>query len=64
VKFDQAQAELEALRVAADKGDIEIAYCDEAGFAQAQPNRSAWTPVGQCHEAAAQRGKRLNVVAA
>jgi len=41
-----------------------MAYCDEAGFAQAHPNRSAWTPVGQCHASTVQRGKRLNVVGA
>jgi len=36
----------------------------EAGFAQTQPNRSAWTPVGQQHGIDARRGKRLNVVGA
>ena len=49
---------------AAQRGELELAYCDEAGFAQAPPNRSAWTPVGQCHASTAQRGKRLNVVGA
>jgi len=49
---------------ALDCGEIDMAYCDEAGFAQAHPNRSAWTPVGQCHASTAQRGKRLNVVGA
>ena len=43
---------------------IDMAYCDEAGFTQAHPNRSAWTPVGQCHTSTAQRDKRLNVVGA
>jgi transposase len=41
-----------------------VAYCDEAGFAPAHPNRSAWTPVGECHTSDALRGKRLNVVGA
>ena len=49
---------------AADRGEIDIAYCDEAGFTPAHPNRSAWTPVGQCHTSDALRGKRLNVVGA
>lgn len=49
---------------AVDRGEIDMAYCDEAGFAQAHPNRSAWTPVGECHASTAQRGKRLNVVGA
>ena len=49
---------------AADRGEIDVAYCDEAGFAPAHPNRSAWTPVGECHASDALRGKRLNVVGA
>lgn len=49
---------------AVDRGEIDMAYGDEAGFAQAHPNRSAWTPVGECHSSTAQRGKRLNVVGA
>jgi hypothetical protein len=48
----------------ADRGEIDLGYCDEAGFALAHPNRSAWTPVGQCHTSDALRGKRLNVVGA
>lgn len=64
MRFRQAQDEIAELLVAADKGQITLAYCDEAGFEQTQPNRSAWTPSGQCHESTAQRGKRLNVVAA
>jgi transposase len=48
----------------AQRGEIELAYVDEAGFAQAQPNRSAWTPVGEQHMIDARRGKRLNVVGA
>ena len=41
-----------------------MAYVDETGFALAQPNRSAWTPVGKCHKINANRGKRLNVIGA
>ena len=41
-----------------------IAYVDEAGFDPTQPNRSAWTPVGEVHAIVAGRGKRLNVLAA
>lgn len=62
--FRKAQYEIAELLVAADKGQITLAYCDEAGFEQMQPNRNAWTPSGQCHEITAQRGLRLNVVAA
>ena len=39
-----------------------LAYVDETGFASAQPNHSAWTPVGKCHKIDANRGKRLNVI--
>lgn len=49
---------------AADRVEIDLAYCDEAGFTPAHPNRSAWTPVGECHTSDALRGKRLNVVGA
>lgn len=43
-----------------------MAYVDESGFAQAHPNRSAWTGKGreQRHMIDARRGKRLNVVGA
>ncbi|APW46842.1 hypothetical protein RA876_11260 [Rhodoferax antarcticus] len=41
-----------------------LAYCDEAGFSQVHPNRSAWTPKGSRHLIEAKRGKRLNVLAA
>lgn len=41
-----------------------MAYCDEAGFSQVHPNRSAWTPKGGRHLIEAKRGKRLNVLAA
>jgi len=48
----------------AERGEIELAYVDEAGFAQAQPNRSAWTAVGERHMIDARRGQRLNVLGA
>ena len=64
LKFRAARAEIEDMLAAVDRGEIDLAYCDEAGFTQAHPNRSAWTPVGQCHVSTAQRGKRLNVVGA
>jgi hypothetical protein len=41
-----------------------MAYVDEAGFAHAQPNRSAWTHINEVHSIPANRGKRLNVLAA
>ena len=44
----------------AERGEITSAYVDETGFALAQPNRSAWTPVGND----ANKGKRLNVIGA
>jgi hypothetical protein len=44
--------------------EIALGYCDEAGFALAHSNRSAWTPFGQYHTSDAVRGKRWNVVSA
>lgn len=41
-----------------------MAFVDEAGFAQTQPNRNAWTPARQCHATTAVRGKRLNIIGA
>lgn len=64
VKFRAAKTEIEDMLAAVDRGEIDLAYCDEAGFAQAHPNRNAWTPVGETHASTAQRGKRLNVVGA
>jgi len=52
------------MKAQAESGEINLAYVDEAGFALAQPNRSAWTPVGKCHMIDANRGKRLNVIGA
>ena len=52
------------LREQAASGDLVLAYCDEAGFSQVHPNRSAWTPVGERHLIEAKRGTRLNVLAA
>lgn len=62
--FERAKQEIAELRARAQAGEIEVAYLDEAGFAQIHPNRSAWTPVGEQHCIEATRGKRLNVVAA
>jgi transposase len=64
VDFRAAKGEIDELIAAAQRGEIELAFCDEAGFAQAHPNRGAWTPVGEVHASDAQRGKRLNVVGA
>lgn len=52
------------MKAQAERGEINLAYVDEAGFALVQPNRSAWTPVGKCHMIDANRGKRLNVIGA
>ena len=62
--FIQSSQELDELRRQAQAGEIELAYLDEAGFAQVHPNRSAWTPCGEQHRIDAPRGKRLNVIAA
>jgi hypothetical protein len=62
--FRAAQVEIEGLRAQAAAGEIVLAYCDEAGFSQVHPNRSAWTPKGGRHLIEAKRGKRLNVLAA
>ena len=62
--FAKSSEELDKLRVQAQAGEIELAYLDEAGFAQVHPNRSAWTPRGKQHLIEAPRGKRLNVMAA
>jgi transposase len=64
LKFRAAKIEIEDMLVAVERGEIDMAYCDEVGFTQVHPNRSAWTPVGECHTSTAQRGKRLNVVGA
>jgi transposase len=48
----------------AKRGEVEVAFVDETGFAQAHPNRSAWTRKGECHSLEARRGKRLNLVGA
>jgi transposase len=52
------------LREQAQAGEINLAYFDEAGFAQGHPNRSAWTPYGEQHCIDAPRDERLNVMAA
>lgn len=30
-------------------GEVEVAFVDETGVAQAHPNRSVWTRIGECH---------------
>ena len=62
--FAKSSQELDKLRAHAQAGEIELAYLDEAGFAQVHPNPSAWTPRGEPHCIDAPRGKRLNVMAA
>ena len=62
--FRAAQVEIVGLRAQAAAGEMVLAYCDEAGFSQVHPNRSAWTPKGARHLIPAIRGKRLNVLAA
>lgn len=62
--FNKARQDIEELRRRAQAGEIELAYLDEAGFAQVHPNRSAWTQVGEQHCIDAPRGERLNVMAA
>lgn len=64
MRFEQACRDVQALRTRAQAGEIELAYLDEAGFAQVPPNRSAWTVQGQQHGIDAARGKRLNVMGA
>ena len=62
--FEQARLEIESLKRAAQAGQIEVAYLDEAGFSCIHPNRNAWTPTGRQHLIPAIRGQRLNVLAA
>ncbi len=62
--FREVQAEIEEWVEKSKLGERALAYLDEAGFAQAQPNRSAWTEKGKVHLMPAERGKRLNVLAA
>ena len=62
--FCRAKSEIEALKAQAQRGELTLAFIDEAGFAPTPPNKSAWTPVGECHAATAVRGKRLNIIGA
>jgi transposase len=64
IPFEAAKLDIEALRAQAQKGEIVLAYLDEAGFSQKHPNRSAWTPKGEQHLVDAQYSARLNVMAA
>jgi transposase len=63
-RFDAARCEIDALIQQAQRGDIELAYVDEAGFAPQPPHRSAWSKIGETHKVEAQRGRRLNVIGA
>ncbi len=63
-KFRESAIEIKEMVAAAQCGEIEMAYVDEVGFAQAQPNRSAWTLLGERHMIDARRGQRLNIVGA
>jgi transposase len=63
-KFRAAQIEIAELVEKSTLGEINLAYVDEAGVAQTPPNRSAWTEKGEVHLTTAERGKRLNVLAA
>ncbi|MCF8211565.1 MAG: transposase, partial [Rhodoferax sp.] len=58
------QLEIRVLRERAARGEMVLAYCDEAGFSTVHPNRGAWTEIGERHLIGAKRGKRLNVLAA
>lgn len=62
--FRAKQIEIADLREQAARGEMVLAYCDEAGFSCVHPNRSAWTPKGERHLIPAIRGQRLNVLAA
>ena len=62
--FEASQEVIEMFREQAESSETVLAYCDEAGFSQVHPNRSAWTPVGERHLIEARRAKRLNVLAA
>lgn len=63
-RFEQARRDIEVFVERSKRGEIELAYLDEAGFTQAHPNRSAWTPCGEQHQIEAKRGKRFNVIGA
>lgn len=62
VRFRQAQLEIELMKDDVERDERILAFVDETGFALAQPNRSAWAPIGKCHKIDANRGKRLNVI--
>jgi hypothetical protein len=60
----QAQDDINEFIRQAEKGEIELAYVDEAGFAAQPPNRYAWTKKKQTHAVTAERKQRLNVIGA
>ena len=53
--FECGRQEIKALRAQAQAGEINLAYFNEAGFAQVHPKRSAWTVCGEQHCIEAQR---------
>jgi hypothetical protein len=55
-------AEIKDLIQQAQRGEIELVYVDEAGFAPQPPNRSAWSKVGETHAVVSKRSQRLNVI--
>ncbi len=66
VKFSQAKQQLTDLKEQAARGEIDLAFADEAGFDEVSPNSYAWTQIGQehRHQIEAHRGSRINVIAA
>lgn len=64
MRFRQAGLEIEEMTAQAERDEITLAYMDETGFALAQLNFSAFTPVGKSHKIDTNRGKRLNVIGA
>lgn len=63
-RFREAEAEMEELVEKEKLGELTLSYVDEAGFVQAQPNRSAWTETGEVCLIMAERGQRHHVMAA
>ena len=62
--FGRAKSDIEALKAQAQRGELTLAFIDEAGFVPTPPYKGAWTPAGECHAATAVRGKRLNILSA
>ena len=60
--FRYAQAELAGLREAAEGGEFDLYYYDEAGFSLEPCVPYAWQPVGETLELPTAAGQRLNVL--